>query len=391
VSGRSIKPLIRNAWYIAAWSDELPAFEAGAKPLARTILNTPLALFRDAAGKAAALEDRCCHRGAPLSLGLVVEDGLQCGYHGMTFGGDGRCTVNPGEDAANHGVRSYPVVEQQRTVWIWMGDPALADPGDILDFPWHERAGDWHFRYAYLAIACNFMLVMENLMDLTHLGYVHGRTIGGTPQYHVAAEQETVRTENGARMVRWTMNSPPPPTFAKAMPFKGMIDRMADFEYVAPASVIQFTTAMDVGRGARQNPDQPGALRIRILHHATPETETTCHYFFSIGNGYRLDDPDASRELYDEVYPTFLEDRAIMEGQQQTILREPDRPLLIREHDTAVAHANRALAAFARRAEGNCREQAVAAAGRPGGGGRALAEEQRPVVSKSLPTAARTD
>ncbi|MXW93666.1 MAG: aromatic ring-hydroxylating dioxygenase subunit alpha [Rhodospirillaceae bacterium] len=362
MSSRNIKPLIPNAWYIAAWSDELPEFEAGGKPLARTILNRPLVLFRGADGRAAALEDRCCHRGAPLSLGMIVDDGLQCGYHGMTFSGDGRCTVNPGEDPSDHWVQGFPVAEKQRAVWIWMGDPALADPADIVEFPWHDRTGEWCFRYSYMPIECSFMLVMDNLMDLTHLGYVHGRTIGGTPQFHVAAEQETKRTENGARMVRWTMNSPPPPTFSKAMPFKGMIDRMADFEYVAPASVIQFTTAMDVGRGARENPDQPGALRIRILHHATPETETTCHYFFSVGNGYRLNDPDANRDLFDEIYPTFLEDKAIMEGQQRVILRDPERPLLIREHDIAVAYANRALAAFARRAAAQDRQPAMAAA-----------------------------
>ena len=291
MASRAIEPLVPNAWYLAAWSAELLDFEPGRQPVTRTILNQPLVLFRDAAGTAAALEDRCCHRAAPLRLGQVVREGLQCGYHGMTFGADGACTVNPGEDPAGHSVRSFPLVERQRMVWIWMGDPERADPSEIVDYPWHDRPDEWPFRYERFDLDCNFMLVMDALMDQTHLGYVHARTIGGTPEFHNAAGQITTRTENGTKIVRHVLDHPPPPTFTKGMPFKGNIDRIAEFNYVAPASVRQFATAMDIGRGAVENPDQPGTFRIRLFHHATPATETRCHYFWSVANGYRQDDP----------------------------------------------------------------------------------------------------
>ena len=357
----AIEPLVANAWYLAAWSAELPDFEPGRQPVARTILNQPLVLFRDSAGTAAALEDRCCHRAAPLHLGQVVSEGLQCGYHGMTFGADGACTVNPGEDAAGHAVRSFPTVERQQMVWIWPGEPARADPSEIVDYPWHDLADEWPFRYERFDLDCNFMLVMDALMDQTHLGYVHAKTIGGTPEFHNTAGQITTRTENGVKIVRHVLDHPPPPTFTKGMAFNGNIDRIAEFDYVAPASVRQFTTAMDVGRGAVENPDQPGTFRFRLFHHATPETDTSCHYFWSVANGYRQDDPQAAQDLYDEIHPTFLEDKVVLEAQQRSILRDPDRPLRLRDHDAGVSGAHRALAAFVRRAKGKRAATAIAA------------------------------
>ena len=116
---------IRNAWYVAAWADEI-----GETPLARRICNEPVVLFRDRQNRVAALLDMCCHRGAPLHMGKVVEEGLQCGYHGLIFDRSGTCVSVPGQEhiLERTRVRSFPVVEQDAFVWIWMGDPAKADP-----------------------------------------------------------------------------------------------------------------------------------------------------------------------------------------------------------------------------------------------------------------------
>ena len=136
------KPWPLNAWYPAAWSHEI-----GSKsPLARTFLNEDVVLFRDADGKARALIDRCCHRATPLRLGEVVPEGLQCGYHGMTFNGDGKCVKIPGQKKipTYASVRSYPLIEKQEIVWIWMGDPELADSSKLLvDFPWNDDHLNW--------------------------------------------------------------------------------------------------------------------------------------------------------------------------------------------------------------------------------------------------------
>ena len=335
----AILPFVRNAWYMAAWADEL---DDG--PLARTIMNQPIALYRDAAGKVCALEDRCCHRGAPLTHGAVVEEGLQCGYHGLIYDARGQCVVVPGQKniPPSARIQSYPIVEKNRNVWIWMGDPALADEGRIVDYPYHDDTENWPYCKAVVPIKANYLFMIDNLMDLTHLGYVHARTIGGQPNAHVAAEMETRPTGNGAYFIRWMMDHDPPPTYRKGGNFTGKVDRWQEFEYVAPSVVLQWSGALDVGKGAKESRDQPG-FHLRLLHCATPETETTFHYFWSTAHGYRQDDPAATQEVYDEIYPTFIEDKVIMEAQQERIALDQTRPLVEIHADGALALARIAL------------------------------------------------
>ena len=334
------EPFVRNAWYIAAWPEELEDDQI----VARTIMNEPLILFRGPDGKAAALEDRCCHRGAPLSHGWMTDKGVICGYHGLVFDGTGRCVDIPGQDgiSAKTRVRSYPIVERQQIVWIWMGDPARADESLILDYPFHDQPEKWPHKKATFVINANYMMMMDNLMDLSHLAYVHRKTVGGSPAAHATAEVTVEETEQGCVFYRWMMDSPAPPTYVKAVGFEGTIDRWHRFEYVAPATVIQNNGAIDAGKGARENRDQPG-LHFQLLHHATPETETSFHYFFSTANGYRQDDPAATQQMFDEIYPTFLEDKSIMEAQQDRIDREPERELVPIKGDKALFAARKAL------------------------------------------------
>ena len=304
--------LVRNAWYIAAWADEVKT-----APLARRICNDPVVLFRDASGKTAALADRCCHRAAPLHLGRVVEDGIECGYHGLTFDGSGRCVRIPGqsripEDAR---VRSYPVVEKNQLVWLWMGDPALADLATIVDFPYHDDPAKWPNKHDMYPIRGNYMLMVDNLMDLTHLGYLHAKTVGGNPSQHVQAEMKTERTPTGLRFTRWMKNSPPPPSYVKAAGFQGRVDRCQKFEFVAPGTVLQWTGAADAG-SEYADPERDFRFQFRLFHGLTPETETSCYYFWSVANGYRQNEPEATEQLYREIAPTFVEDKDMVEAQQ---------------------------------------------------------------------------
>lgn len=334
------EPFIRNAWYIAAWPEEI----ADGALVGRTILNVPLAIFRDTDGRAAALEDSCCHRGAPLSHGRTVAAGLECGYHGLVFDGAGKCVHVPGQATvpASARVRSYPVVERQQGIWIWMGDADRADPALIPDYPFHDQPDKWPHKKATFRIGANYMMMIDNLMDFSHLAYVHRKTIGGNPEAHAAAELVVEQTDTGCRYERWMIDSPTPPTYVKAVGFKGNIDRWHRFEYIAPSTVIQNNGAIDTGRDARHNQDQPG-LQFQILHHATPETETSFHYFWSVANGYRQDEPEATEQLYNESYPTFLEDKAIMEVQQQRLDRDPGRRLVSIRADKALYLARLAL------------------------------------------------
>lgn len=333
------QPFIRNAWYIAAWAEEL---DDGV--LSRTIMNQPMVIYRDAQGRAGALEDRCCHRGAPLTHGKVVENGLQCGYHGLVFDVSGACVEVPGQKniPPQARVKSYPVVEQDQIIWIWMGDPALADESKIVPYPYHDQPEKWPHRKAMFQIKTNYMLMIDNLMDLTHLGYVHTKTIGGQPKAHVDAQMEQRLTDQGAYFIRWMKDHTPPPTYVKGAGFTGKVDRWQEFEYVGPSVVLQWSGAIDVGKGAQENRDQYG-FHLRILHAATPETDTTFHYFWSTSNGYRQDDPQATEDMYQEIYPTFIEDKVIMEAQQARIDLDPERDLVEIHADGALALARIAL------------------------------------------------
>jgi vanillate O-demethylase monooxygenase subunit len=307
--------LLRNAWYIGAWVDEL-----GDKPLARRICGDPVVLFRDGSGKAAALADRCCHRAAPLHLGSLVEAGIQCGYHGLVFDANGRCVTIPGQKLIPQDaqVRSYPTVERDQLVWLWMGDPALADPAKIVDFPYHNDTAHWPNKHAVYSIKGNYMLMVDNLMDLTHLGYLHARTVGGNPGAHVEADMKTARTSTGLKFTRWMRNSLPPPSYVKAAGFQGRVDRCQEFEFVAPNTILQWTGATDAGT-ATDNPQRDFRFQFRLFHGLTPETETSCFYFWSAANGYRQNDPEATEQLYREIAPTFLEDKEMVEAQQRRL------------------------------------------------------------------------
>ena len=339
MAGAALEPLVRNAWYVGAWSHELTD-----TPVARKILGEDVVLFRTGAGKAAALEDRCCHRAVKLSLGSTVQHGLQCGYHGMTFDCAGACIDNPGEKLnPNLKVRSFPIVEQQQMVWIWMGDPALADETQIVDFPFHDQTNQWDFKFAKYDIAANYMLMIDNLMDLTHLGYVHNSTIGGNPEEHDDAELTTNRTEKGAHYIRWMMASTPPPSFVKAAGFSGRVDRWQDFEYVAPASVIQWGGGHDADSGGRENRDKPGGISVRLFHHATPADEHSFYYFFSTAVRNATGGDAINDAFHQDILEAFIEDKVFLESQQEAIAKDPARPLILRGHDKAVAYGRQAI------------------------------------------------
>ncbi len=330
---------IRNAWYVAAWSDEVTA-----TPLARRICNEPVVLYRDAAGTAAALIDMCCHRGAPLHMGKVVSEGLECGYHGLIFGTDGACVRIPGQDTIPERarVRSFPVVEQDGFLWLWPGDADTADPASIVRYPWHNDTVNWPHKRTMYPIAAAARLMVDNLMDLTHLGYVHGSTIGGNPAIHVEAKMETTRTPMGLKFTRWMLNSIPPPTYTRAVDFKGRIDRAQMFEFIAPGSILQLSAADDAGAYANGLTAR-SKIQFRLYHGLTPETDTTCFYFWSTANGFRPNDPATTEQLFTEIAAAFLEDKAIVEGQQARLRELGETGLVDIATDAARLHMRRTV------------------------------------------------
>lgn len=331
---------IKNAWYMAAWAHEIRD-----TPFARTLCNTPLVFFKHPeSGVISALADRCCHRAAPLRFGQVVPEGLECGYHGMVFNAQGKCVRIPGQERIPAGakVRSYPIVLKDEIVWIWMGDPEQADPARIVDYPYHNDHAKWPHKHQVYKVKANYMLLVDNLMDLTHLAFVHRSTIGGNPKAHVEAKMTVTPRDDGLHFIRWLMDTTPPPTYRKAVQIADRIDRWMEFQYIAPGTVTQWTGGIESGRNALENRDQPG-FSLRIFHGLTPETDTTCFYFWSAANGYRQDDPQATEDLFCEIDTAFNEDKAIVEAQQHSLSNEGDTGLVDIVSDAARIHMRRTV------------------------------------------------
>jgi len=330
---------IRNAWYVAAWGDEIQDGQI----LARRICNDPLVLFRAGDGLVAALEDRCCHRAAPLRFGRVTEGCLQCGYHGLTFDRHGKCVRIPAQDLIPERacVRSYPTVERDALVWIWMGDANKADESTIPSFPYHNDEANWPHRHQVIHVKANNMLLVDNLMDLTHIGFVHGRTIGGNEEMHARAQTKVTRAESGLSFIRWMLDSEPPTTYRRLYDFEGTVDRWQEFEFVPPSNIIQWSGAMKSGRGATENRNQDNTFSFRIFHGLTPETESSCYYFWSGCNGYEPDDPAATEMLFSELARTFAEDKDIVEGQQERLTERGEQGLVAVASDAARLHMRR--------------------------------------------------
>ena len=162
-----------NAWYVACTPAEIDD-----KPLGRMICGQRIVFYRGPEGRVAALDDFCPHRGAPLSLGCVVEGTLVCGYHGLAMGPNGRAVSMPGQRVQGFPqARVFPAVERHGFVWVWPGDAAPADPAKIPHLAWAD-SDEWAYGGGLYHVDCEFRLMIDNLMDLTHETYVHADSIG---------------------------------------------------------------------------------------------------------------------------------------------------------------------------------------------------------------------
>lgn len=331
---------LRNNWYVAAWASELKD-----KPLGRKILNESVVLFRGANGEVGALEDRCCHRAMPLALGELEGNNLRCIYHGLEFAKDGSCVRIPGQDTvpARVRVKSYPVVEQDKIIWIWTGDPARADRSKIIPYPWHND-GKWAWTSDGYRLACDYLLLQDNLLDLTHLAYVHRHTIGGSPSAHFEAKTEVERVGDCIKVRRWIPNSEPPATYVKAVGFKGKVDRWQETD-AWPGVMHIYTGATDAGTGAYEG-KREGGFGLRLFEGLTPETETSTNYFWSAAHNYKVDQPEATAQLYREIKATVDEDVVVLEEQQNAINADPGRAFVGIRFDAGLNRARNLISSM---------------------------------------------
>ena len=312
---------VENAWYIAAWDREV-----GRSMLARRICDRPVVLYRLEDGTAVALEDLCRHRLLPLSRGRLEGDLVVCGYHGVTYERTGRCVRIPSQDkiGSRMQVKCYPVVEKYRFVWIWIGDPALADAAALPDYHWNDDPG-WRGDGQVTPFNCDYRLVLDNLLDLTHETYVHSTSIG-----HPAlpgAPFETTSDDRSVTVHRWTLDQDPPPFWANlikhARNYAGRCDRWQICHFVPPCHMDIQVGVAEAGTGAPDG-DRSAGISVVVLNSLTPATATSCWYFWSIVRNFRLEDDALTERMVADNAKIFEEDRTVLEAQQQAMIDNPE-------------------------------------------------------------------
>lgn len=275
---------IRNAWYVCATRDELAAGS-----VARRVLNTPLFLYNNAEGKPIAMLDRCPHRRFPMSQGILEEGGVRCGYHGLKFNDEGRCIDIPAQSRQDNKIciRTFEAIEYADWIWVWMGDEPSAGrlPPQPKEF---VGGGNWR-RQQIVAkhVKARASLFHDNLLDLSHLSYLHASNIGGSGVAETHPQMQI--TEYGLNVHRQmldpVMESLP---LGKAMEISGPVVRVMDAQFYLPN--LHITGSAFFAPDAEGNPaGEIGSFR--VLHALTPETETTTHYFQAYQRNFRQQDP----------------------------------------------------------------------------------------------------
>lgn len=330
---------LKNTWYVAAWSDEI----ADGKLFNRKILNEPIVFFRKQNGQISAIGDRCPHRFASLHLGTLEDDCVSCPYHGLTFSSDGKCVHNPHGDgtiprAAQ--VRSYVVEERYLAVWIWMGDSSLADATSIPDYSFLSEAKKTARTTGYLPTAANYELVTDNIMDLSHVDFLHSSTLGGGA---ISRTNAQVKQIGDTINIRWeAKNEVTPPYFRQHLSDPDSpCDLWTEVTWTAPGLMFLSFGATPSGR-----PSEIGYLA-KALHLMTPEDETNTHYFFANSRNVRTDDAEYNANNYRVLSRIFAEEDKPMVETQQKNMGTTDfwslRPVLIAP-DVGAVQVRRALA-----------------------------------------------
>jgi len=331
---------LRNVWYVAAWSSEV-----GRTMLSRRILNEPVVLFRSTAGAPVALEDRCVHRFLPLSLGELDGDEVVCGYHGMTFDASGKCIRIPGQTMipSTACVRRYPVAEKWGCVWIWMGDPTQARESDIVNIP-HYSDPAWGInRGEPLHIRANYQLITDNLLDPTHVSFVHKSTFGtaSVAEHPVNTEHD----DNSVRVSRHVPSSPAAPFFAKIGGFKGNVDRWQIYSLTLPAlAMVDSGCRPCEGTTSTTASAEDGSVRINSYNFITPETETSSFYFYFQLRNFAPLDLDMTVLMNEQFSHAFHEDKVVLEAIQAATDPTGYNPKFHLAIDNASIRARRMLA-----------------------------------------------
>lgn len=332
---------IENAWYAGAWGHELD----GQDMLARKILGKSILLYRTTEGMVVALRDRCSHRFAPLSLGRREGDCIRCMYHGLVFDEHGKCTEEPGRKGVSPGtdIQRFPTVERYKLVWLWMGDPERADPDLIPDCHYQDDPA-WASIPAYIHYKADYRLILDNLLDFSHLTFVHENTLGGS--HSIANVRPKVeKLADGVRLTRWYPEEPEIAPYLKGLEtFEGPVDRWHIYELTTAGNVFTMDSgSAPAGTGAAQGNRVPEAMQFRATQIVTPEDARNSHFFWTYAHNFHVDNVDLTRKLAARILEGFEEDRDMIEAQQRVIDESGEDPMAFILADNGLALGRRLI------------------------------------------------
>jgi phenylpropionate dioxygenase-like ring-hydroxylating dioxygenase large terminal subunit len=315
-------PFALDQWYVAAYGRDVVH-----EIVPRIVCGQPLVLWRTEGGRVVATSDRCVHRRFPLSEApsRLVGDTLVCGYHGFSYGPDGGCVAVPGQTRIPRTARltSYPVAELDSFVWVWIGDPDLADPTQIPRAPWLDSVGFTVVSGMEL-LAARYSLLVDNLLDLSHETYLHGGYIG-TPE--VAETPITTEVDEDAAIVfvsRRIADAECPPFYANSTGISGRITRWQDIEFHAPCLYLLHSRVAPAGVLPAPDGSDPHGCHAEIVYAITPSTEGTTYDFWAVARDFARDDEEVSQYLHDSNRAVVLQDVAALDALERVLATEVD-------------------------------------------------------------------
>ena len=331
---------LKNTWYVACQAHEITD-----KPLGRKICNESMAFYKNAEGRVSAVQDFCPHRGAPLSLGRVCNGQLVCGYHGLVMGCDGHVVSMPGHQVRNfEPIKSYAVIERYGFVWVWPGDQSKVDPAQMPVFDWFDNP-QWAYGGGLYHIACDYRLMIDNLMDLTHETYVHSTSIG--QQEIDETPSRTVTEGNSVVTSRFMEGIKAPPFWQMAMRANDLdaeatVDRWQICKFTPPSHVLIEVGVALAGKGG-YNADPKDKAYSVVVDFITPETETSIHYFWGMVRQFKPEDAELTAKIREGQGKIFSEDLQMLEMQQKNLLAFPERQLKILSIDAGGVMSRRVI------------------------------------------------
>lgn len=328
---------LENAWYVAAWD-----YEVDSKPLARTICGLPIMLYRKLDRGVVAMRDACPHRMLPLSMGIRDGDSIRCKYHGLKLGPDGVAEEMPlTTEKVNTRIcaETFATHERYRFVWVWVGERSLADPALIPDLSPCDSQG-WVHDGGYYHVDCDYRLMIDNLMDLTHETHVHSGSIG-QPEIMQAPLESRVEGKV-VYLSRWMPDIDAPPFWRSALKKSGNVDRWQICKFQLPSAVMIDVGVAPVGAGATLE-DHDQGVRGMVIDFMTPETNGSHHYFWGMARNFDIDDAGFTARFRAQQGSVFAEDKEILEAQQRSMEANPDLKLNSYSIDQGGVRARRVI------------------------------------------------